>query len=68
MQTASQQTLLVKSWRAILNTMEKSFTRGTYSVSLAFKRHRQDGFFELTNRVTTSFTSVRNEANRVGPM
>jgi hypothetical protein len=34
-----------------------------YSVSLTFKRHMQDDFFDLTNRVTTSFTLVGNEAD-----
>jgi hypothetical protein len=44
-------TLSGKSRRSILNTMGERFTRGMCSISLAFKRHRQDGFFELTNRV-----------------
>jgi len=62
-QTWPRLTLLVKSGWSISDATGGSFTRGSYSVSLAFKRHMQDRFFELTNRVTTSFTSVGNSAD-----
>jgi len=34
-------------------------------ISSAFKRRLQNRVFDLANRVTTSFTSVGNEADRV---
>jgi hypothetical protein len=37
-------TLLGKSWRSISNVMGERFTRGMYSVSLAFKHQVQDRF------------------------
>jgi hypothetical protein len=39
-----EETLLVKSWRSISNVMGERFTRGMYSVSLAFKHQVQDRF------------------------
>jgi hypothetical protein len=70
-QTSSRLTLLVKSGCAISDTMGVSFTRGISWVSSAFKHRMQNrlsAHFDLTNRVTVLFTSVRLEADCVeGP-
>ena len=64
----SEQTLLGKSRWPIANAKGVRATRDVNSVSLTFERCVSASYsagFELTNRVTTSLTPVRTEADLI---